>query len=39
MSAGLDPVYVEACTEAGVVVVNQSGGNATRWPCMRSGIC
>lgn len=26
--AGFDPVDVEACTEAGVVVVNQSGGNA-----------
>jgi D-3-phosphoglycerate dehydrogenase len=26
--AGLDPVDVEACTAAGVVVVNQSGGNA-----------
>src|SRR5216683_1953826 len=26
--AGYDPVDVEACTEAGVVVVNQSGGNA-----------
>jgi len=25
--AGYDPVDVEACTEAGVVVVNQSGGN------------
>ena len=26
--AGYDPVDVEACTEAGVIVVNQSGGNA-----------
>jgi D-3-phosphoglycerate dehydrogenase len=26
--AGFDPIDVEACTEAGVVVVNQSGGNA-----------
>src|ERR1700760_1138215 len=26
--AGFDPVDVEACTRAGVVVVNQSGGNA-----------
>src|ERR1700753_1150879 len=26
--AGFDPVDVEACTKAGVVVVNQSGGNA-----------
>src|SRR3981081_816077 len=26
--AGYDPVDVEACTEEGVVVVNQSGGNA-----------
>src|SRR5471030_939821 len=26
--AGFDPVDVAACTEAGVVVVNQSGGNA-----------
>jgi D-3-phosphoglycerate dehydrogenase len=26
--AGFDPVDVEACTEAGVAVVNQSGGNA-----------
>jgi D-3-phosphoglycerate dehydrogenase len=26
--AGFDPVDVDACTEAGVVVVNQSGGNA-----------
>jgi D-3-phosphoglycerate dehydrogenase / 2-oxoglutarate reductase len=26
--AGFDPVDVEACTQAGVVVVNQSGGNA-----------
>ncbi len=26
--AGYDPVDVEACTEAGVVVVNQAGGNA-----------
>jgi D-3-phosphoglycerate dehydrogenase len=26
--AGYDPVDVEACTAAGVVVVNQSGGNA-----------
>jgi D-3-phosphoglycerate dehydrogenase len=26
--AGFDPVDVEACTVAGVVVVNQSGGNA-----------
>ena len=26
--AGYDPVYVEACTAAGVLVVNQSGGNA-----------
>src|SRR3954471_22528591 len=26
--AGYDPVGVEACTEAGVLVVNQSGGNA-----------
>src|SRR3982075_793204 len=26
--AGFDPVDVEACTEAGVLVVNQSGGNA-----------
>jgi D-3-phosphoglycerate dehydrogenase / 2-oxoglutarate reductase len=26
--AGFDPVDVEACTAAGVVVVNQSGGNA-----------
>jgi len=26
--AGFDPVDVEACTDAGVVVVNQSGGNA-----------
>jgi D-3-phosphoglycerate dehydrogenase len=26
--AGYDPVDVEACTEAGVLVVNQSGGNA-----------
>src|SRR5437016_13797372 len=26
--AGFDPVDVNACTEAGVVVVNQSGGNA-----------
>src|SRR5262245_31984231 len=26
--AGFDPVDVEACTEAGVLVVNQAGGNA-----------
>jgi D-3-phosphoglycerate dehydrogenase / 2-oxoglutarate reductase len=26
--AGYDPVDVEACTEAGVLVVNQAGGNA-----------
>ncbi|MGY4594247.1 D-3-phosphoglycerate dehydrogenase [Bradyrhizobium sp. GM22.5] len=26
--AGFDPVDVEACTDAGVLVVNQSGGNA-----------
>jgi D-3-phosphoglycerate dehydrogenase len=26
--AGYDPVSVEACTKAGVLVVNQSGGNA-----------
>lgn len=26
--AGFDPVDVEACTQAGVLVVNQSGGNA-----------
>src|ERR1700685_4149191 len=26
--AGFDPVDVEACTERGVLVVNQSGGNA-----------
>ena len=26
--AGFDPVDVEACTNAGVLVVNQSGGNA-----------
>jgi D-3-phosphoglycerate dehydrogenase len=26
--AGFDPVDVEACTAAGVIVVNQSGGNA-----------
>ena len=26
--AGFDPVDVEACTRAGVIVVNQSGGNA-----------
>ncbi|MGH6714886.1 MAG: hydroxyacid dehydrogenase [Bradyrhizobium sp.] len=26
--AGFDPVDVEACTKAGVLVVNQSGGNA-----------
>jgi D-3-phosphoglycerate dehydrogenase len=26
--AGYDPVDIEACTEAGVLVVNQSGGNA-----------
>src|SRR2546423_15403728 len=26
--AGFDPVDVDACTEAGVLVVNQSGGNA-----------
>jgi D-3-phosphoglycerate dehydrogenase len=26
--AGYDPVDVDACTEAGVLVVNQSGGNA-----------
>ncbi|WP_315779764.1 MULTISPECIES: hydroxyacid dehydrogenase [unclassified Bradyrhizobium] len=26
--AGYDPVDVEACTQAGVLVVNQSGGNA-----------
>src|ERR1700726_1451076 len=26
--AGYDPVDVEACTKAGVLVVNQSGGNA-----------
>src|ERR1700728_5482237 len=26
--AGYDPVDVEACTAAGVIVVNQSGGNA-----------
>jgi D-3-phosphoglycerate dehydrogenase len=26
--AGFDPVDVDACTEAGVMVVNQSGGNA-----------
>jgi D-3-phosphoglycerate dehydrogenase len=26
--AGFDPVNVDACTEAGVLVVNQSGGNA-----------
>src|SRR5438309_7752095 len=26
--AGFDPVDVEACSEAGVLVVNQSGGNA-----------
>ena len=26
--AGFDPVDVDACTAAGVVVVNQSGGNA-----------
>jgi D-3-phosphoglycerate dehydrogenase len=26
--AGFDPVDIEACTAAGVVVVNQSGGNA-----------
>src|SRR4029078_11212311 len=26
--AGFDPVDVEACTRAGVLVVNQSGGNA-----------
>src|SRR5256714_11318039 len=26
--AGLDPVDVDACTAAGVLVVNQSGGNA-----------
>src|SRR6202167_2410518 len=26
--AGYDPVDVEACTAAGVLVVNQSGGNA-----------
>src|ERR687888_541255 len=26
--AGFDPVDVNACTEAGVLVVNQSGGNA-----------
>ena len=26
--AGYDPVDVEACTEAGVLVLNQSGGNA-----------
>jgi D-3-phosphoglycerate dehydrogenase len=26
--AGFDPVDVDACTEAGVIVVNQSGGNA-----------
>ncbi len=26
--AGFDPVDVDACTEAGIVVVNQSGGNA-----------
>ncbi len=26
--AGFDPIDVEACTDAGVLVVNQSGGNA-----------
>jgi D-3-phosphoglycerate dehydrogenase len=26
--AGFDPVDVEACTQAGVIVVNQAGGNA-----------
>ena len=26
--AGFDPVDVDACTRAGVLVVNQSGGNA-----------
>src|SRR6202021_874270 len=30
--AGYDPVDVEACTAAGVIVVNQSGGNAQSAP-------
>src|ERR1700738_901100 len=30
--AGFDPVDVEACTAAGVLVVNQSGGNANSVP-------
>ncbi len=28
MGAGFDPVDVDACTNAGVIVVNQAGGNA-----------
>ena len=28
MGAGFDPVDVDACTKAGVIVVNQAGGNA-----------
>ena len=37
--AGYDPVDVDACTEAGVLVVNQSGANAeavATGPCARS---
>ncbi len=37
--AGFDPVDVDACTEAGVVVVNQSGGNAIPSPSMRWVCC
>ena len=35
--AGFDPVDVEACTAAGVLVVNQSGGNANSVAEQRSG--
>lgn len=34
--AGFDPVDVDACTAAGVLVVNQSGGNANSVASMRS---
>jgi len=37
--AGYDPVDVEACTEAGVLVVNQSGAMPTRWPNTRWACC
>jgi D-3-phosphoglycerate dehydrogenase / 2-oxoglutarate reductase len=37
--AGFDPVDVDACTKAGVLVVNQSGGTRIRWPNTRSACC